>query len=266
MPTTVNARQGALQHGLPYIAIGAGEPLVVLRGFTTVHANPTGLQRRFEIRLLTPFAGTFRVYAVGRAPHMAAGTTMADIAEQHAEALHTKFGGPVHVLGISSGGSVALQLAADRPDVVRRLVLAAAGYRLGPTAKQAQLRYVDAAAAGRRGAHHLAPFKAGSRTGAVLLAPLMWLLDPLTRPADPTDMVTFARAEDAFDLDRRLHEISAPTLVVCGERDNVYSPDIFRRTADGVQDGRLITYPATGHGGTFTHRRFATDVIQFLQQ
>ena len=52
--------------------------------------------------------------------------------------------------------------------------------------------------------------------GARLLAPLMWLLDPLLRPRDTADMVAFAHAEDAFDLGARLGEITAPTLVVAG--------------------------------------------------
>jgi pimeloyl-ACP methyl ester carboxylesterase len=49
-------------------------------------------------------------------------------------------------------------------------------------------------------------------------------------------MVAFARAEDAFDLGERLGDITAPTLVIAGERDTVYSPDILRRTADGVRN------------------------------
>ncbi|MFP5281956.1 MAG: alpha/beta fold hydrolase [Actinomycetes bacterium] len=55
-----------------------------------------------------------------------------------------------------------------------------------------------------------------------------------------------------------------PTLVIGGERDNVYSPDIFRRTAEGVPHGRLVLYLGAGHGATFTHRRFAADVTEFL--
>lgn len=264
MTSRLDVREGTLAHDLPYFTLGAGRPLVVLRGFSTVHANPTGLQRLVETRLLVPLARHFRVYAVNRAPGMRPGTTMQDIAEQHADALRTEFGGPVDVLGISSGGSVALQLAADHPGAVRRLVLAGAGYRLGPAARAAQLRYVEAVAAGRRGAHFLAPVKIASPFGARLLAPVMWLLDPLTRPADPSDMVAFARAEDAFDLGNRLRDVTAPTLVIAGERDRVYTPEILRRTADGVRDGRLVRYPRTGHGGTITHRRFADDVTRFL--
>lgn len=119
---------------------------------------------------------------------------MGEIAEQHADALEDEFSGPVDVLGMSSGGSVALQLAADRPDAVGRLVIAGAGYRLGKVAGEAQLLYAEAAAHGRRGADFLAPLKVGSKLGALFVTPLMWVLDPLTRPMDPSDMVAFARA------------------------------------------------------------------------
>jgi pimeloyl-ACP methyl ester carboxylesterase len=260
----LDVSEGALLHGIPYLAFGSGSPLLVLRGFMTVHANPVGLQRRFEIRLLAPLAQHFQVYAIGRAPGTASGASMADIAREHAEAVRAEFGTATDVLGISSGGSVALQLAADHPDVVRRLVMVSAGHRLGTAARQAQLRYVDAAAAGRRGAQFLAPFKVESAVGARLVAPVMWLLDPLMRPRDTSDMVAFARAEDVFDLGPRLGEITAPTLVIAGERDKIYSPEIFRRTAEGVADGRLIVYPGTGHGGVLTSRRFASDVTAFL--
>ena len=97
-------------------------PLLLLRGFMTVHANPVGLQRRFEICLLAPLAQHFRVFAVGRAPGMSSGASMADLARDHAEAIRAEFGTAVDVMGVSSGGSVA-------------------------------------AAAGRRGAQYLAPVK-----------------------------------------------------------------------------------------------------------
>jgi pimeloyl-ACP methyl ester carboxylesterase len=256
--------EGELEGGLPYFAIGSGPDLVVLRGFTTEHANPRGLQLRYEIKMLRPLADRFRVYAVNRQPHMADGTTMTDVATTHANALRARFGRPIDVLGMSSGGSVAMQLAADHPDIVRRLVLVGAGYQIGPRAREAQMNYIEATAAGKRGAQYLAPMKVSSKVGARLLAGLMWLLDPVARPKDPSDMVAFARAEDKFDLSSRLNDITAPTLVISGERDDVYSPEIFRRTADGVRDGRLITYPKATHGTTFTNKRLGEDVAEFL--
>jgi pimeloyl-ACP methyl ester carboxylesterase len=144
-------------------------------------------------------------------------------------------------------------------------VLIGAGYRIGDEARAAQMHYIDAVADGRRGAQYLAPMKISSPIGARLLAPLMWLLDPLARPKDPSDVVAFARAEDAFDLGDRLADVTAPTLVIGGERDNVYGEEILRRTAQGVQDGRLILYPGTSHAATMTHRRLAGDIVEFLQ-
>ena len=235
----------------------------MLRGFTTTHTNPSGLQKLVEVHLLRPLARRFRMLAVNRPPGHAADTTMADVARLHARALDTGFGEPVDVLGTSSGGSVALELAADRPDVVRRLVLVAAGCRLSPEARAAQMRYVEAVEQGRRGAQHLAPLKVGPRWAPVVGA-AMWLLDPLLRPADPRDMARFARAEDAFDLTGRLGDVTAPTLVIGGAADRVYSPAIFRETAEGVRDGRLVIYPGTGHGGTLAHRRLVGDVAAFL--
>ena len=169
MAANLEIAEGTLLHGMPYLAFGSGPPLVVMRGFMTVHADPVGLQRRVEIRLLAPLAKRFRVYAVGRAPGMSADASMADLAREHAEAIRAEFGTAVDVLGISSGGSVALQLAADHPDVVRRLILVSAGHRLGTAARQAQMRYVEASAAGRRGAQFLAPFKVESTVGARLV-------------------------------------------------------------------------------------------------
>ncbi|MFF3222227.1 alpha/beta fold hydrolase [Nocardia suismassiliense] len=256
--------EGALRHGLPYLALGAGRPLVFLRWFTPDHANPSGWMRNSEIKMLTPLARHFRVYAVNRAPGMAEGTTMGEIAAQHADALQAEFGEPVDVLGVSSGGSLALQLAADHPGAVRRLVIASSGYRLDPLAKQAQIRYGEAAFAGRRALHHLAPITASSRLVARLAGAGMWLIDPLGRPKNPADTLAFVRAEDEFDLSDRLAEIAAPTLVLGGERDAAYSTENFRHTADGIPNSRLVIYPGTSHMGVVKHAHFARDVSEFL--
>ncbi len=260
----LKVREGTLANDLPYYTLGDGPPLVVLRWFTPVHANPAGPARGVELRVLAPLARHFRLYAVGRAPGMAPGTTMADIAARHAEALRAEFGGPVDVLGLSSGGSVALQLAADHPDVVRALVVAGAAHRLTPDVRRLQRRYTEEVAAGRRGLQHQAITAAASPAGRALARVLLWLLDPLVRPGDPRDMLAFARAEDGFDLGGRLADVVAPTLVLGGERDLDYPVELFRETAEGIRDGRLIIYPGLGHLGVFRSGRLAADVTAFL--
>ncbi|NKY86779.1 alpha/beta fold hydrolase [Nocardia veterana] len=256
--------EGVLTHGMPYLALGRGRPLLFLRWFTPDHANPTGRMRASEIATLAPLARRFRVYAVGRAPGMAPGTTMADIAAEHAEAIRDEFGCAVDVLGVSSGGSIALQLAADHPDAVRSLTVVSSGYALSPAAKQAQMSYAKAIAAGRRGLHHMAPVMVGSRILARLVGAALWLADPLARPVRPTDTAAFLHAEDEFDLEPRLGEITAPTLVLGGDRDACYPVETFRRTAAGIPDAQLIVYPGIGHRGAVRQQRFAADIAAFI--
>ncbi|WP_280347367.1 alpha/beta fold hydrolase [Nocardia neocaledoniensis] len=258
--------EGVLTHGMPYLAFGAGRPLVFLRWFTPDHTNPKGWMRKSEVKTMAPLARHFRVYAVNRAPGMAVGTTMADIARAHAEALSAEFGAPVDVLGISSGGSLALQLAADHPEVVRRLVVASSGYRLEDAARESQMKYATAVADGRRGLHHLVTQGIESPVKARLLGAVAWLADPFVRPKNPADTLAFVRAEDTFDLDGRLADITAPTLVVGGDHDEFYSVDTFRHTADGIPGARLVVYPDTSHLGAVKHPLFASEVAAFLDE
>jgi pimeloyl-ACP methyl ester carboxylesterase len=77
-------------------------------------------------------------------------------------------------------------------------------------------------------------------------------------------MVITIMAEDAFDLGGRLGEIATPTLVIGGSRDRFYPPELFRETANGIPNARLILYENRAHGGTFADWRFGRDVVAFL--
>jgi len=68
----------------------------------------------------------------------AKGLTTGDIAGHLAAAIDAEFGGPVFLSGTSTGGSVVLHLAVDRPGLVRGLVVVAWAYRLGPNGRQVQ--------------------------------------------------------------------------------------------------------------------------------
>ena len=121
---TREMKEGQTECSLPYLSFGKGAPLVVLPGLRMSNANPSGIQRWGEMLLLAPLTRTFTVRRISRRVGLAHGTTMQDLANDYAIALDEEFGEPVDVLGISTGGSIALQLAADWPDLVSRLVVA----------------------------------------------------------------------------------------------------------------------------------------------
>jgi pimeloyl-ACP methyl ester carboxylesterase len=264
-----NVHEGTLKGSLSYITFGEGPPLVVFPGLFASNANPTGLLLRFEMGWLSPLARAFRVYRINRKVGLVPDTTMADLASHYATAIEDSFEGAIHILGFSTGGSIAQQFAIDRPELVRRLILAGTACRLGPVARDAQRRQARFAVSGqyRRSLAALAPTITGSALGQRLAGAAMWLVAPLGGMGsnwDPSDMIATVEAEDAFDASERLGEIRAPTLVIGGERDPCYSRALFAETTRGIPDARLFIYEGRGHGGTVTDRRFARDVTAFL--
>jgi pimeloyl-ACP methyl ester carboxylesterase len=258
-------RAGVLQGGLPLLWFGAGPPLVLLGGIEAGTANPVGTSQRTEALRFRRLASRFTVYSVRRPP-LAAGTTMADIADAHRQALNAEFGRPVPVLGISTGGSIALQLAVDHPATVSRLVLLASACRLSDRGRAMQRRHAQLTAAGdhRRAWAEDAPALTASRFLLPVLTAAFWVLGPLMAPADPVGLLRTIEAEDAFDVTDRLGEVRAPTLVIGGTRDPYYSTELFRTTAEGIPNERLRLLDGAGHGGTVTSRAATAAALDFL--
>ena len=266
----VDLREGTFSGGLPYLAVGSGEPLVYLCGFAPNHRNPRpGLERTLTLRTVSPLARAgFEVFFTNRWPGMAADITFADVAERQAEAIRDHFGEPVDVLGHSTGGSLTLQLIADRPDVVRKAVVAGAAYALGTAGKQLQRELLDAVEeTGRYPPKAILDSMEGklrSRLARVMLAPLASVVSKRITIENPRDTIAMLRAEDAFDVRDRLQHIQTETLVICGARDPFWTLDMFAETAFRMPHGKLIMYRNRGHA-LITAPEFFRDVTAFLR-
>jgi pimeloyl-ACP methyl ester carboxylesterase len=239
--------EGRFATGVPYLKLGEGPPLVLASGLTSEHTNPTGSWRRMSLSWAAPFAQHFTVYLCNRRAGLPPGVTMADIAADYAGAIEQDIGRPVLLHGTSIGGSVALQLAIDHPELVRRLVVAAAACRLSPHGRQvmAEVSRLTREGDGRRatalvmGTGTAGPLTYAART-------LGWLTGG--SPAEGgSDMLATIAAEDAFDAEPRLGRVTAPTLVLGGTADHFYSEDLFRRTAAGLPQGRAVVVPGKSH-------------------
>jgi pimeloyl-ACP methyl ester carboxylesterase len=239
---------GFLHDDAPYLKIGQGPPLVMVPGLTPDHDVPRGWQRRLAVASARPLARDFTVYVINRKRGLQPGESMSDIAGHLANAIEHDLGQPVFLQGTSTGGSVVLQLAVDRPDLIRRLVVVAAAYRLGPRGRELQAEMARLIRAGQ-------PRQAwASAMTAMLPGPLRGPARPLSRlavgpmvPADPADVLVTLDAEDAFDVEADLPHVTAPTLVIGGGNDNFYTQELFQGTAAGVQDGRVHIFPGWGH-------------------
>ena len=261
-------RDGCFAGGLPYLAIGHGEPLVYLCGGTPNHRNPApGLERRITLHPVHALARAgYEVFFTNRWPGMRADITWPEIAAAHAEALDEHFGRPVHVLGHSTGGSLVLQLIADHPQVVDRAVAASAAYTLGPVARAAQARMLRTIeTTGRFAAEELLEGTVRHRLLRAALRPPLRLASRRITLENPADTAAMLRAEDGFDIRDRLTTIRTPTLVICGAKDHFWTLDMFAETGYRMPNGRLVLYPDLGHG-LVGSPRFVTDVVSFLSE
>jgi pimeloyl-ACP methyl ester carboxylesterase len=193
----------------------------------------------------------------------------------HADALLCFLAGrnePVHLLGNSLGGAIALSVAARRPELVRTLTLVSPAM---PDRRPDPRRMADV-----RLGLALLPGPIGDRARAGLAT-----VPPRTRAeqvvricfGDPSVVPEHRLVEaaeeialrDAQEWSREAGErtakalvaswwwgtspwavaarVPAPTLVVWGDRDRLVSPRLAARTAATIPRARLLMLPGVGH-------------------
>jgi non-heme chloroperoxidase len=227
---------------LAYREQGEGAPLVLVHG--------TLVDARYWTAQVEPFAARHRVIAVSLRHHYPNAST-GDLSDYSMQAhaadvaalLRTLAVGPVHLVGHSSGGLVALLLTRDHPDLVRSLVLEEPA-RLGGLITNEQDKAEAEPILASFGAliqESLAQLEAGNRGDAIRLF-IEWVLGPgeYERSSDAlrgyfldnvhTLKRTLTLAPEAFTCEDA-GTIEVPTLLVGGDA----SPRIFALWMNGLQ-------------------------------
>lgn len=165
----------------------------------------------------------------------------------------------IHVAGMSMGGMIAQTLAAGHPERVLSLtsIISTTGRPgVGQPAWSTKLRLARRPARTRAEsitrhlgmASHLAgtghPLDAAVETA---YAELAWdrVEDPRTSSAGTGRQIQAIQASG--DRTARLRGITAPALVVHGDRDLIVHPSGGRATAAAIPGARLVTIPGMGH-------------------
>ncbi|MFZ6026829.1 MAG: alpha/beta fold hydrolase [Chloroflexota bacterium] len=257
---------GYFRSGLPYTRRGRGaRPLVIVQRLAFEN-KPQAAGMMLGYRFLER---DYTLYSVLRKPGMPQGYTIGDMADDYAAMMREEFGSPVDVLGVSTGGSIAQQLAANHPDLVYRLVVHSCAHRLGDAGKQVQLEMGRLAQQGQNAQAVAVIFNFVLPPNPVLRAvarPMIgWLSHLLLgSPKQLTDLIVTIEAEDQFDFLPHLAEIMAPTLVIAGKEDPFYSEALFRETAAGIPNARLVLYEKMGHPAV--GKPFEREVLAFLRE
>ncbi len=176
--------------------------------------------------------------------------------------------GPAHVVGISMGGTVALQLALDHTDLVRRLVLVNTFARLRPQGLSGYLYFPT---------RMLLMYTVGIETQARAVTRRIFphpdqeeFREELFQRIVNTDPQAYRASMWAlarFNVEKRLAEIRVPTLVVTGSQDTTVPPASQRRLAEGIPGARQVVIPEAGHAVIIDHPdEFNEALLSFLTE
>lgn len=234
---------------LSAVACGRGRPVVLVPGL--------GRGADLWSRQIGPLARRFRAIAIenrgsGRSEKPPGPYSIEGMARDLAAFFDATATERADVVGASMGGFVALTLALDFPERVRRLVLlctSAGGPRsfpmpeetwralVSPPGRNAAERLLSAARLGFSDGYAAAHGREIARSVARRLSNLppreAWLAQ--------------AAAGAAFDVSARLGEIRAPALVLAGAADRVLPCANSRLLAAGLPDARLVEFEDAGH-------------------
>lgn len=155
-----------------------------------------------------------------------------------------------HVLGHSIGGMIAQQFAADHPEKVLSLTLAATSAAFGSKDGEFQKRFLE---------ERLRPLEQGASMAQLADS----IIDSLIGESPDPDMLAVARQCMAgvskagyranmeclvtFDLRKELGNIRAPTLLIAGEKDTNAPPAVMEKMASFIPGAEYRCLQKAGH-------------------
>jgi pimeloyl-ACP methyl ester carboxylesterase len=255
---------------LPFVRVGNGpQNLLILPGITLENGPPNRLAA-WTYRLgFGRFARDHTVYVINRKRGLPTGYTSQDMAADYARVIEGELG-PSHIMGFSTGGSIAQYVAIECPEVVRSLVLIVSASRLSEEGREICKRWQTLA--GEEQWQELradmASVTVTSQTNKRLARAFIRVFGRfvLRVPSDPQDFLTTLEADLNHDTTGRLSEISAPSLIIGGSDDPFFSENLLRETAQKIPDAALHVYEGIGHGVPKERkRRYENDTIAFLE-
>ncbi|WP_299534299.1 alpha/beta fold hydrolase [uncultured Streptomyces sp.] len=153
-----------------------------------------------------------------------------------------------HVLGVSWGGVIALRLATRHPELVASLIVADSSVGSGTDPAKAagmRARAEDLAAAG--------PRAFAEARGPRLVSPdaprelVRRVVETMAASVRLPGYAYAAESMASADLRDELPSITAPALVLCGDRDTVTGPDASQAVAGALPKTAYVIVKDAGH-------------------
>ena len=230
---------------MDYITFGRGaKPLIMIQGLSTrsIKGAAVPLARLYRI-----FAKDYTVYLFDRRKNIRGDITVRELASDIALAMDALRITNADVFGVSQGGMIAQYLAIDRPDLVRKLVLAVTLSRNNEIVNTIIHSWVTMTEQNHMKA--LVADMAEKMYSAAYVKrykPFMPLLTVLQTPKDVPRFITLAKACLTCNTYEELEKIQCPVLVMGGGKDLVVTGEASIELAEKLGCG-LYMYEQLGH-------------------
>ena len=253
---------------MEYFRFGAGErTMVILPGLSikSVMESAMAVAKEYEV-----MRDDFTVYVFDRRAPLPAVYPVAQMARDTAAAMRALGLSDVYLFGASQGGMIAMTLAIEHPDLVRRLAIGSTAAQM-PAERFGELgEWIRLAQAGDRVGLFL-------RFGEAIYPPELFAkyrkaLMMIAKTVTDEELGRFlilAEGTRDFDFLDRLEELRCPTLLLGAEDDAVLGADAYAQIVDRLkdkQDFEAYLYRGCGHAAFDTAPDYQQRLYRFLMQ
>lgn len=236
-----------------------------------------GAKRQGWYKQLPAFGRAYRTIAldyrdVGDSDEAREPYTIKDLAQDTIAVMRALEIGRAHIIGISMGGFIALELALLAPQLVEKLVLVVTSSggpgHISPRREiMAVMMPVPGVEIGEAARNVCA---AVSAPGFAQTHPEEFDIFAAIARYRPMSEAAYFRQLTAcrgHDVSERLHEITSPTLVIHGDVDPLVPLENGLHLAHTIMGARLLVYPQTGHIPEVERaEQFNHDILTFLER
>ena len=267
-----NVETGFFEDGLPYARFGNKPNIMVnIEALSFTHEPPSGFRLRMFKNSAKIFTDDYTVYLIGRKQNLPEDYLFDKMAEDYAKTIRREFKGPVDVMGVSTGGQIAQYLAADHPDVIRKLVIISAAFRLSERGAEIERKSEEYFKQGKYGKSLAAlldlMFSSKFTRSIAKFFTRIFGGMVIGKVEYPNDFLNEIRGDREMNFKDRLEEIQAPTLILSGDSDIDYSAEDVRVTAENIPNSKLVIYKGYGHNLTVANReQVQKDILEFLRK
>ncbi|MFX0100576.1 MAG: alpha/beta fold hydrolase [Candidatus Hodarchaeota archaeon] len=248
----VKFEKGYFEDTVPYLKAGSGDKnMVIIQGSLALIIE-LGLSAGSEVkraRKLIPEDYTF--YIIGFERNLPENTTLERLATKYARIIRKNIG-KTSLMGRSYGGLVALAIAALYPRWVEKLFLICSAANVSDPGRNFVNRVLDAFKTDdySKMVKVLSGLFVSRVQRAIVTFGLKILKSRLMKIMYPTSTMVTAYE----DLLNRTHDwghilklVKAPTCIVGGTKDAIFTVEDFQKTAQDIPNANLILLEGAGH-------------------